>query len=212
MAADLTVGVLSVLALMITLVVGLGSLAWARRRIEHELLALKQRRPRRQLASDGSGPGQRSAARTARAPARHRRGAGVRPDRQVLADATAASEAGRAYIGRYFVATTVLIGLVGTFAGLMATLSKVAPLLHEKDAGGLSLLAAPLAGLHVTFGASLVAILATLALALAQGDLALHEEHGAGRARGPHHPPPHPRAVAAQARSRPSARCARSPT
>jgi hypothetical protein len=170
--ADLAVGVLSVLALAVTLVVGLVSLARARLRIEHELRAL---RTTVDPASDTPVPAS-SLLRARRERLIAIKGAGVRPDRQVLAEATAAEEAGRAYIGRYFVATTVLIGLVGTFAGLMATLSKVAPLLHERDSGGLSLLAAPLAGLHVTFGASLVAILATLALALAQGDLALHEE------------------------------------
>jgi hypothetical protein len=201
LAADLTVGVLSVLALMITLLVGMGSLLWARRRIEMELDGLRNVRARAGAPAAPAGADLPAASDGADVPAtppspagagkpapfsvllrdrRERlqaiRDAGVRPDRQVLADATAAEEAGRAYIGRYFVATTVLIGLVGTFAGLMATLSKVAPLLHEKEAGGLALLAGPLGGLHVTFGASLVAILATLALALAQGDLALHEE------------------------------------
>ena len=170
-AYDLTVGVLSVIALAVTMLVGLGSLALARRRIGTELAALK--------TEAGSSPVVEPVSTLLR-DRRDRllaiRAAGVRPDRQVLAEATAAEEAGRAYIGRYFVATTVLIGLVGTFAGLMATLSKVGPILQDKDAGGLALLAGPLSGLHVTFGASLVAILATLALALAQGDLALHEE------------------------------------
>jgi hypothetical protein len=163
LAHRLTVGVLAVAALAVTLVVGLASLASARRRIGRELAALRASPPGGELLT-----------------ARRQRllsikAAGVRPDRDVLADTAAAEEAGRAYIGRYLVATTVLIGLVGTFAGLMATLGKVSPLLGDKDAGGLALLAEPLAGLHVTFGASLVAILATLALALAQGDLALHE-------------------------------------
>ncbi len=170
--ADLAVGVLSVIALAVVLVVGLVSLARARWRIEHELLALR---------TPPDQPADKPVPASALLRARRERlfaiqASGVRPDRAVLAEATAAEEAGRAYIGRYFVATTVLIGLVGTFAGLMATLSKVAPLLGDKESGGLALLAAPLAGLHVTFGASLVAILATLALALAQGDLALHEE------------------------------------
>jgi hypothetical protein len=167
--ADLAVGVLAVLALAATLVVGLASLARARWRIEKELQALR---------ADPTSTTQPASAllRARRERLTAIQAAGVRPDRQVLAEATAAEEAGRAYIGRYFVATTVLIGLVGTFAGLMATLSKVAPLLGDRDSGGLSLLAGPLAGLHVTFGASLVAILATLSLALAQGDLALHEE------------------------------------
>jgi hypothetical protein len=171
---DLRIGVASVLALAITLLVGLGSLWWARVRIGFELAALRGL-PAGATAPDGSAPAS-SLLRGRRERLQAIRAAGVRPDRQVLADATSAEEAGRAYIGRYFVATTVLIGLVGTFAGLMATLSKVAPLLHEKESGALALLAEPLAGLHVTFGASLVAILSTLALVLAQGDLALHEE------------------------------------
>ena len=171
---DLTVGVLSVLALVVTLLGGLASLYWARRRIGVELAVLKGG-PGAAAPADGPAPVS-TLLRERRERLQAIQAAGVRPERQVLADATAADEAGRAYIGRYFVATTVLIGLVGTFAGLMATLSKVAPLLHDKEAGGLTLLAGPLAGLHVTFGASLVAILATLALALAQGDLALHEE------------------------------------
>jgi hypothetical protein len=163
LAHHLTVGVLAVAALAVTLAVGLASLALARRRIGGELAALQASPPGGELLA-----------------ARRQRllsikAAGARPDRDVLAEAAAAAEAGRAYFGRYLVATTVLIGLVGTFAGLMATLGKVAPLLGDKETGGLALLAEPLAGLHVTFGASLVAILATLALALAQGDLALHE-------------------------------------
>ena len=126
--ADLAVGVLSVLALAVTLVVGLASLASARWRIEKELQALR------------ADPGSTTVPASALLRARRERlfaiqAAGVRPDRQVLAEATAAEEAGRAYIGRYFVATTVLIGLVGTFAGLMATLSKVAPLLGDRDVG-----------------------------------------------------------------------------
>ena len=160
----ITVGVLSVLALAITLAVGLVSLAQARLRIEREWQGLRAQPPRGELYTQ----------RLRRLEAI--RSAGVRPDAETLAESSAAEEAGRAYIGRYLVATTVLIGLVGTFAGLMETLGKVSPLLSESGNGGLALLAAPLAGLHVTFGASLVAILATLALALAQGDLALHEE------------------------------------
>jgi hypothetical protein len=162
-AHQLTAGVLAVSALAITLLVGLASLASARRRIGAELEGLRRNPPGGALLA-----------------ARRRRlqeikAAGTRPDADALADAAAADEAGRAYIGRYLVATTVLIGLVGTFAGLMETLAKVAPLLGDNGSGGLAVLAGPLSGLHVTFGASLVAILATLSLALAQGDLALHE-------------------------------------
>jgi hypothetical protein len=163
LAHQLTAGVLAVSALAITLIVGLASLASARRRIGAELAALRRNPPGGSLLAD-----------------RRRRlaeikASGSRPDADALADAAAADEAGRAYIGRYLVATTVLIGLVGTFAGLMETLAKVAPLLGDNGNGGLAVLAGPLSGLHVTFGASLVAILATLSLALAQGDLALHE-------------------------------------
>lgn len=160
----LMVGVLAVAALAVTLVAGLGSLALARRRIGAELQALAATPARGDLLT------------TRRRRLAAIKASGVRADQDVLADVAAADEAGRAYIGRYLVATTVLIGLVGTFAGLMETLGKVAPLLAQKDADVLALLGAPLGGLHVTFGASLVAILATLALALAQGDLALHEQ------------------------------------
>jgi hypothetical protein len=163
-AHQLTVGVLAVGALAITLVAGLYSLARARLRIASELAAMRADPPRGTLL----------AARNKRLAAI--KAAGARPDVDALAGSTAAEEAGRAYIGRYLVATTVLIGLVGTFAGLMETLGKVAPLIVDKSAeAGLALLTGPLSGLHVTFGASLVAILATLSLALAQGDLALHE-------------------------------------
>jgi hypothetical protein len=164
LAQHMTVGVLAVGALGVTLAVGMGSLGWARRRIERELRGLR------------STPGAGELLGNRRKRLEAIKAVGARPDREALADSTAAEEAGRAYIGRYLVATTVLMGLVGTFAGLMETLGKIAPLLGDKQSDGLSLLAAPLAGLHVTFGASLVAILATLALALAQGDLALHEE------------------------------------
>ncbi|HEY8923024.1 MAG TPA: hypothetical protein VIU64_01515, partial [Polyangia bacterium] len=163
-AHDLTLGTWAVVGLAILLVVGLASLGWARRRIAGELVALS-----------GVGPaGQLERARRQRLQAI--KDADGIPDGEALAEATRADEAGRAYVGRFLVATTVLIGLVGTFAGLMETLGKVAPLLRDSDAGGVALLAAPLGGLHVTFGATLVAILATLSLALAQGDLTLAEE------------------------------------
>ena len=163
-AHDLTLGTWAVVGLALLLMVGLASLGWARRRIAGELAALS-----------GSGPaGQLERARRQRLQAI--KAADAIPDREALAEAARADEAGRAYVGRFLVATTVLIGLVGTFAGLMETLGKVAPLLRDNDAGGIALLAAPLGGLHVTFGATLVAILATLSLALAQGDLTLAEE------------------------------------
>jgi hypothetical protein len=107
--------------------------------------------------------------------------AGARPDLDALGAATAATELGRAYLGKYLVAVTVLVGLVGTFAGLMETLRGVAPLLADERITTLKALAGPLAGLDVTFGASLVGILVTLALALVQGDLALAEEEALTR-------------------------------
>ena len=105
----------------------------------------------------------------------------MEPDLDVLAEATAAEEAERGFAGKYLVATTILVGLVGTFGGLMETLARVSPLLKgqlaaEGPAGVLALLAGPLAGLHVTFGTSVVAILVTLTLALVQGDVTLHHE------------------------------------
>src|SRR6185437_4213324 len=81
----------------------------------------------------------------------------VVPDLEVLGEATAAEEAERGYTGKYLVATTVLIGLVGTFGGLMETLARVAPLLKGDlssgtagPTGAFALIAGPLAGLHVT--------------------------------------------------------------
>jgi hypothetical protein len=162
-AHGVTVGLLAVIALAATVIAGLVSLGQARRRIGQELQALRATPAGGALLAE-----RRQRLRAIQA-------AGVRPDRSALAEVAAADEAGRAYLGRYLVATTILIGLVGTFAGLMQTLGNVAPLLGQKDGDLLSLLAAPLGGLQITFAASLVAILATLALALAQGDLALHE-------------------------------------
>lgn len=162
-AHNLTVGMLAVVVLLAITVGGLASLASARVRIGRELRALTADAPSGELWT------QRRDRLTAL------RAQGVRPDLATLADAVAAREAGRAYLARYLVATTVLVGLVGTFAGLMETLGRVAPLLTAGDGGALGLLAAPLAGLHVTFGASLVAILTTLSLTLAQGDLSLAE-------------------------------------
>jgi len=166
LAHEMTLGLGAVVATGILLLVGLASLGAARLRLGRELAALE---------SDSAVPrGWLWPARLARLAEIH--AAGARPDPEVLAEVTRAEEAGRAYLGRYLVATTVLIGLVGTFAGLMQTLGKLTPLLGDAHVNGAEVLAAPLAGLHVTFGASLVAILATLALALAQGDLTLCEE------------------------------------
>ena len=170
-AERMVVGIVAVVVLMGVLAIGLASLARARRYIAGELSALKAEAPSGALYE----------ARRAQLGVLRLRG--VEPDLDVLADATAAEEAERGYTGRYLVATTVLIGLVGTFGGLMETLRRVAPLLKGDLAegpggpiGAFALIAGPLAGLHVTFGTSVVAILVTLALALVQGDVTLHHE------------------------------------
>ena len=166
----LVVGIVAVFVLMGVLGVGLASLVRARRFIEQELAALAAASPGGTLYLE----------RKRKALELRRRN--VAPDLDVLADATAAEEADRGYTGKYLVATTVLIGLVGTFGGLMETLARIAPALKGGDlasagpAGALALIAGPLAGLHVTFGTSVVAILVTLALALIQGDVTLHHE------------------------------------
>jgi hypothetical protein len=101
---------------------------------------------------------------------------GATPDLDALRESTAADLGERAYLGRYLVAITVLVGLVGTFAGLMETMRHVAPLLKDESMSALAIVAGPLAGLDVTFGASIVGILVTLSLSLVQGDLVLAEE------------------------------------
>jgi hypothetical protein len=170
-AERLVVGAVAVVVLMGVTVIGFASLARAWRHLAAELSALGAEPPSGALYE----------ARRAQLAALRRRG--VSPDLDLLADATAAAEAERGYTGRYLVATTVLIGLVGTFGGLMETLARAAPLLKGDlpsgaggPAGALALIAGPLAGLHVTFGTSVVAILVTLALTLVQGDVALHQE------------------------------------
>ena len=168
-AGRLVVGVVAVFVLVGVLAVGLASLARARRYIDRELGALRADPPGGALYLER------------RRQALELRRRNVAPDLDVLADATAAEEAERGYTGKYLVATTVLIGLVGTFGGLMETLARVAPALKGDlsstgPAGALGLIAGPLAGLHVTFGTSVVAIMVTLALALVQGDVALHHE------------------------------------
>ena len=165
----LWLGGLAVVVLMAIDVTGFGSLALARRRLASEIAALAADRPGGQLLDE----------RRRRLEAIH--AAAARPDLDALAEATAAAELGRAYLGKYLVAVTVLVGLVGTFAGLMETLRGVAPLLSDERITTLQALAGPLAGLDVTFGASLVGILVTLALALVQGDLALAEEEALTR-------------------------------
>jgi len=167
----LVVGAVAVVVLMAVTAIGFASLARARRYLAREIAALGAEPPAGALFE----------ARRAQLTALHRRG--VSPDLDLLADATAAAEAERGYTGRYLVATTVLIGLVGTFGGLMETLARATPLLKGDlpsaaggPAGALALIAGPLAGLHVTFGTSVVAILVTLALTLVQGDVTLHQE------------------------------------
>lgn len=161
---ELWLGGVAVVVLAIIAIVGFASLARARWRLSRELQALQQDPP----------AGDWFSARRQQLESLHAKGA--KPDLDVLSQATAAVELGQAYLGKYLVAVTVLVGLVGTFAGLMETLRGVAPLLADEHVTTLKALAAPLAGLDVTFGASLVGILVTLALALVQGDLALAEE------------------------------------
>ena len=163
-AHRLWLGCLSVLLLGAIAVAGMLSLWRARQRVAHALDGLAATPPR----------GDWVTRRRARLQAVH--DAGATADLDALANATAAEERGQAYLGRYFVAVTVLVGLVGTFAGLMDTLHGVTPLLRDDGLATVQALALPLAGLDVTFGASVVGILVTLALALVQGDLVLAEE------------------------------------
>jgi len=168
-AGGSVVGVAAVVVLAGLLIVGFVSLARARRDVGRELAALAATPP----------GGALWAAR--RAQAVELRGRNVVLDLDVLAEATAAEEVERGFAGKYLVATTILVGLVGTFGGLMETLAHLSPLLKGEGAtngpaGVLALLGGPLAGLHVTFGTSVVAILITLALALVQGDVALQQE------------------------------------
>ncbi len=171
LAQRLVVGAVAVAVLIGVTAIGFASLVRARRYIAREIAALQGQPPSGTLYEG----------RRAQLIELHARG--VSPDLDLLADATAAAEAERGYTGRYLVATTVLIGLVGTFGGLMETLARAAPLLKGDLASGaagptgaLALIAGPLAGLHVTFGTSVVAILVTLALTLVQGDVTLHQE------------------------------------
>jgi hypothetical protein len=161
---ELWLGTAAVLVLMVMDVGGFLSLAWARWRLRGELRGLAAHPPAGSLW-DRRRQALEAVAR-----------AGVSPDVEALTAATAAEETGRAYLGRYFVAVTVLVGLVGTFAGLMETLRTVAPLLSDDKSSVLGGMAATLAGLDLTFGASIVGILVTLTLSLVQGDLVVAEE------------------------------------
>jgi hypothetical protein len=154
----------TVLVLLAALALGLGNLVAARRRLARELAGLLATPPRGSLVQ---------ARRTRLHDLRMR---GVTPDTTALAETVRAEETGRAFVGKYLVAVTVMVGLVGTFAGLAETMHRLAPLLADPHVQALDVLAAPLGGLDVTFGASVVGILVTLALALVQGDLLLLEE------------------------------------
>jgi hypothetical protein len=160
----LWLGALAVLVLLGMDVAGMFILWRARTRLAHEWAAMNATSPSGELVD-----ARRRALQAIR-------DAGGLPHADALAEATAAAEHGNAYLGRYMVAVTVLVGLVGTFAGLMETLRHVAPLLTDEKASALQVIAAPLAGLDVTFGASVVGILVTLALSLVQGDLMLAED------------------------------------
>ena len=159
-------GAAALLALAVLTVAGMVSLWNARRRVDRELSGLLQRPAAGELVE----------ARRARLA--HIAHGGGTPDLATLAEATAAHERGQAYLGRYLVAVAVLIGLIGTFAGLAEALRALPSILGgASDPAKLaSLLSVPLAGLDVVFAAGIVGILSTLALSLAQGDLQLAED------------------------------------
>ena len=163
-AHHLWLGAATVLVLAVMNVAGFISLARTRRWLHQQVVTLVQDPPH----------GTWVAERRTRLERIH--AAGGQPDVETLSNTDAAELRSQAYVGRYVVAVTVLVGLVGTFAGLMETLRTVAPLLRQDGANTLALLAGPLSGLDVTFGASVVAILVTLALSLVQGDLELAEQ------------------------------------
>ncbi|MEO6954481.1 MAG: hypothetical protein ABI321_21970 [Polyangia bacterium] len=160
-------GAAALLALAVLTVAGLVSLWNARRRVDRELSGLSQRPATGELVE----------ARRSRL-AQIAQGGGT-PDLATLAEATAAHQRGQAYLGRYLVAVAVLIGLIGTFAGLAEALRALPSILGgASDPSKLaSLLSVPLAGLDVVFAAGIVGILATLSLSLAQGDLQLAEDN-----------------------------------
>lgn len=165
----LWLGLLCSVALLFLLAVGVASFVQARRRAGAERAALLS----------GSGPpGTLLARRVDELSALRERGG--RPDLQALSARAAAEVGSRAYLGRYFVTVAVLIGLLGTFAGLMETLTGVSALLKDEAVqtvgAVLALLTTPLSGLDVTFGASMAGILTTVTLSLLQGDLGLCEE------------------------------------
>jgi hypothetical protein len=163
----LLLGLFCAAALLVLLLAGAASFLRARLQLARELLAFSAESPppgtllfqRRQILAAV-------------------REQGGRPDLHALSRRAQAELAGQAYLGRYFVAVAVLVGLLGTFAGLMETLSGVSGLLSDESSvrSVLALLSTPLSGLHVTFGASMAGILVTVTLALLQGDLALMDD------------------------------------
>lgn len=160
----LWLGALAVGLLGIIAVFGAATLFHERRRLAELLVDLAAKQPSSTLWKERRGRLEALAK------------AGLRPDLDLLAQSLRAAETSRAFLGKYFVAVTVLVGLVGTFAGLMEMLRGVQPLLHTTTAPALDVLLQPLVGLDVTFGASVVGILVTLALTLQSGDLQLAEE------------------------------------
>ncbi len=160
----LWLGALAVGLLGIIAVFGAATLFHERRRLAELLVDLAAKQPSSTLWKERRGRLEALAK------------AGLRPDLDLLAQSLRAAETSRAFLGKYFVAVTVLVGLVGTFAGLMEMLRGVQPLLQTTTAPALDVLLQPLVGLDVTFGASVVGILVTLALTLQSGDLQLAEE------------------------------------
>ena len=167
-----SLGGLAIGALAALTVAGMAGLLGARLRIERELLAMRHEPPGGALVGARRERLQRIAM------------LGARPDADALAEAAATSERGRAYLGRWLVAVAVLIGLVGTFSGLAEALRGL-PAIFDGAAGDpqrlAELMRGATAGLQLTFTAGVVGILSTLALALVQGDLQLHEEQALAR-------------------------------
>ncbi|MCC6808095.1 MAG: hypothetical protein IT381_11775 [Deltaproteobacteria bacterium] len=148
-----------VLAILIAIgVAGARSLLAAKHRFTGELT---------QLANGTSGLLSVRKEKLARLAARR-----AEPDLGALRDATDAALEQEGQLGRQLVATTILVGLVGTFLGMQTAFSSVAPLLAD-DASALVRLVAPLSSLEVAFGASIVAILLTLGFSLLSADVVL---------------------------------------
>jgi hypothetical protein len=166
-----SLGGLAITALAALTVAGMVGLLRARLRIERELIAMRHE------PAGGALIGARRDRLTRIA------ALGGRPDADALAEAASAGERGRAYLGRWLVAVAVLIGLVGTFSGLAEALRGLPTIFNGvADPQRLAeLMRGAMSGLELTFAAGIVGILATLALALVQGDLQLHEEQALAR-------------------------------